>query len=80
VNLGGIVAPAGFDAATNRTVPNGGASGWNYDLAGDIDRDAANVTYTFDAEGRMAAACLTVQCRATRCGARSGRRGKGVLQ
>jgi RHS repeat-associated protein len=56
-NLGGIVAPTGFDPATNRIVPNGGTSGWNYDLAGDINRDAAGVTYAFDADGRMAAAC-----------------------
>jgi hypothetical protein len=80
VNLGGIVAPTGFDSATNRIDPNGGASGWNYDLAGDINRDAANVTYAFDAEGRMVAACPTVQCCATRYRARSGRRGAGVLQ
>jgi RHS repeat-associated protein len=61
VNLGGIVAPTGFDPATNRIVPNGGTSGWNYDLAGDINRDAAGVTYAFDADGRMVSACPTQQ-------------------
>jgi YD repeat-containing protein len=67
VNLGGIVSPAGFDAATNRNAPNGGTSGWHYNAAGAIDRDAANVTYGFDAEGRMAAACPS-QSNPASCG------------
>lgn len=57
VNLGTFSAPAAFDNTTNRISPNNGASGWNYDFAGNLNRDSANATYAFDAEGRMTAAC-----------------------
>jgi RHS repeat-associated protein len=57
VNLGTFSAPAAFDNTTNRISPNNGTSGWNYDLAGNLNRDSANATYAFDAEGRMTAAC-----------------------
>jgi RHS repeat-associated protein len=56
-NLGGMSGPAGFDAATNRMAPNNLATGWHYNAAGQLDRDSANQTYAFDAEGRMTAVC-----------------------
>jgi YD repeat-containing protein len=56
-NLGSFSAPAAFDPATNRISPNNGSSGWNYDPAGNLNRDISNATYAFDAEGRMTAAC-----------------------
>ena len=58
VNLGAFTAPSGYDAArANRIFPNGGSTGWNYDLAGNLNRDPGNTSYAFDAEGRMTAAC-----------------------
>jgi RHS repeat-associated protein len=56
VNLGSWQSPSGFDA-NNRMTPNGGSTGWHYDVAGNLDRDSLNGTYRYDAEGRQVAYC-----------------------
>jgi RHS repeat-associated protein len=53
----GRVCASSETVGTNRIFPNGGSTGWNYDAAGNLNRDPGNVSYAFDAEGRMTAAC-----------------------
>jgi RHS repeat-associated protein len=73
-HLGSFTAPGSFDS-NNRNAPNTSCqqgdpgSGWRYDCAGNLTRDAGNATYTYDGENRQVAACANVSnpasCSAT---------------
>jgi RHS repeat-associated protein len=52
----GLVTPQGFSTATNRITD----SGWSYDGAGNVNHDPTlGVSYEYDAENRLVAACTS---------------------